>query len=185
MRRTLDETLKTGRATLELSNSSGMFWKELRTLGIDQHNYREYPHETGQALIGLINKWHEATKDKVNLSHSFFLALSWNKHGDYQLFKFNLRLPDPQTIKWDFPDVETRAGLETPGRRLRGKDQQGTVFEWYGESGGQLKYYPLIETALWKSNIFQLEALPAGWASMHGLLVKTRDYFPAHWERIV
>jgi hypothetical protein len=65
---------------------------------------------------------------------------------------------------------------------LRGQDEKGTLFEWYGESGGQLKYYPLVEHALWKSDIFQLEPLPMDWREKHGILAKARDYFPNLWR---
>jgi hypothetical protein len=67
---------------------------------------------------------------------------------------------------------------------LRGRDEHGTLFEWYGESGGQLKYYPLAESALWHSNIFRLEPLPKNWNDKHGILTKTKDYFPKLWESL-
>jgi hypothetical protein len=54
----------------------------------------------------------------------------------------------------------TNKGEERHGRRLRGQDEYGTLFEWYGESGGQLKYYPRVENALWKSEVFVLQPLP-------------------------
>jgi hypothetical protein len=95
-----------------------------------------------------------------------------------------LLLPSPQDIEWDFPTVLDQNGKEKPGRRLRGRDRFGIIFEWYGESGGQLKYYPKIEHALWKSDIFQLEPLPQDWISRHGILVKAQDYFPEPWSKL-
>ena len=73
-------------------------------------------------------------------------------------------------------------GEERHGRRLRGRDEAGTLFEWYGESGGQLKYYPLAENALWKSEIFSLEPLPKNWNEKHGILAKAKDYFSKRWK---
>jgi hypothetical protein len=49
---------------------------------------------------------------------------------------------------------------------------------------GQLKYYPLIENAIWKSEIFSLEPLPPGWSAKHSVLKKARDYFPRFWEAL-
>ena len=117
----------------------------------------------------------------MDLSRSFYLALSWNTKGEYQLFKFFLDLPDVTQLSWDFPKVENN-GEKRHGRRLRGQDEIGTLFEWYGESGGQLKYYPPVKDALWTSEIFRLEPLPANWNTKHGILAKAKDYFPEHWK---
>jgi hypothetical protein len=62
-------------------------------------------------------------------------------------------LPDVNLLRWYFPSV-ARSGLESPARRLNGDDESGTLFEWYGESGGQLKYYPFARTAIWDQSHF-------------------------------
>lgn len=187
MRRTLNDTKRTGRVTLELSNSSGKFWQRLDELGIHQRNYKSKPTEVAKALLDQEKEWHDEVGLKhggmVDLSKSFYLALSWNDQGEYQLFKFSLSLPRSSSLKWDFPSV-TNKGQERTGRRLRGQDKFGTLFEWYGESGGQLKYYPLIKNALWKSDIFRLEPLPENWYEKHGILVKAKDYFPTRWNSL-
>ena len=187
MRRTLNDTKRTGRVTLELSNSSGTFWEQLRQTGINQQNYKSRPFEVAQALLAQEYEWHKSVgldRDGfVDLPRSFYLTLSWNTKGEYQLFKFSLDLPEPSQLTWDFPMVENN-GEERHGRRLRGQDVSGTLFEWYGESGGQLKYYPLVENALWKSEIFTLEPLPKNWNEKHGILAKTKDYFPVRWKSL-
>jgi len=184
MRRTLNDTKRTGRVTLELSNSSGKFWDRLGKKGINQQNYKEQPLKVAQELIYQENEWHTEADlgngGQVDLAKSFYLALSWNHQGEYQLFKFTLTLPEPSTLRWDFPLV-VKKGLEQSGRRLRGLDEGGTLFEWYGESGGQLKYYPPVEDSLWQSDIFRLEPLPSNWEERHGLLAKAMDYFPKLW----
>jgi hypothetical protein len=187
MRRTLNDTKRTGRVTLELSNSSGAFWEQLKSEGINHQNYKDKPLEVAQALLGQEEEWHNRVGldrgGKVDLSRSFYLALSWNKKGEYQLFKFSLILPEPASLIWDFPTVQQNRDTR-PGRRLRGRDMTSTLFEWYGESGGQLKYYPLVETALWKSEIFYLEPLPDDWNVKHGILAKAKDYFPSLWKAV-
>jgi hypothetical protein len=184
MRRTLNDTKRTGRVTLELSNSSGKFWDRLWKMGINQQNYKDSPLEVAQVLLAQEIEWHEAVGldrgGKVDLSRSLYLALSWNPQGEYRLFKFALTLPDPATLRWDFPSVKIR-GEEQQCRRLRGQDEAGTLFEWYGESGGQLKYYPLVKDALWHSEVFRLEPLPENWSEKHGILAKAKDYFPRLW----
>ena len=185
MRRTLDDTRKTGRVTLELSNSAGKFWKALSDYGLHQQNYKSNPQIAGKALIALVERWHaEVSIQKggsVDLSKSFYLALSWNKFGEYQLFKFPISLPMPETLQWDFPDVAESDGSQRAGRRLRGKDNLGILFEWYGESGAQLKYYPNVENALWKSDTFRLEILPQDSIIQHSIMAKAKFYFPEHW----
>ena len=184
MRQTLDDTRKTGRVMLELSNSAGKFLKALEGYGLYQHNYKSNPQLVGKALIGLVEKWHRDVSIEygghVDLANSFYLALSWNRSEQYQLFKFPLSLPGPEILQWDFPTVEGNGEART-GRRLRGKDSAGVLFEWYGESGGQLKYYPQVEDALWKSEIFQLEPLLQDNAAYYGILAKAQAYFPGRW----
>jgi hypothetical protein len=187
MRRTLNDTKRTGRVTLELSNSSGKFWAKLNKEEIHQQNYRNQPARVAQSLLEQVEEWHRevgiGNGGVVDLEKSFYLALSWNIQGEYQLFKFPLLLPLAMSMDWDFPTVRDKGG-EILGRRLRGWDKDGTLFEWYGESGGQLKYYPRVDQALWKSEIFHLETLPGDWNAKHGILAKARDYFPVLWESL-
>lgn len=60
MRRTLNDTKRTGRVTLELSNSSGTFWERLGQQDINQQNYKSKPFEVAQALLTQEREWHES-----------------------------------------------------------------------------------------------------------------------------
>jgi len=139
MRRELNKINRTGRVSLELSNSAGQFWDYLRTKGIDQRNYRDRPLDVGVSLIEVVERWHHAVgierDGHVDLNRSSYLVLSWNPARHYQLHQFPLTLPNPRNLHWYFP--ANRRGES--GRRLAGNDETGTLFEWYGESGGQLK----------------------------------------------
>ena len=182
MRRELHRLEKQGRATIELSNSAGKFWDHLRTKGIDQSNYRHHPAIVGAALIELVRQWHSEVSlehgGSVDLTGSSYLTLSWSNSGWYQLHQFSLDFPDPDRLFWHFPAVK-KQGTETPARHLRAEDDTGTLFEWYGESGGQLKYYPPVQQAIWSSERFRLQPLAAG---EHGLLSKVAAYFPELWR---
>jgi hypothetical protein len=181
MRRELNRIDRDGRVTLELSNSAGKFWDYLSTKGIHQGNYKKHPKEVGVALVELVEQWHqEVTIEQggdVDLSGSSYLTLSWNKTGWYQLHQFPLRLPNPHKLKWYFPP-SAKKGARTTARRLNGDDPSGTLIEWYGESGGQLKYYPFAKTAIWSSDRFKLEPLRN---IEHGILTKVAAYFPDLW----
>ena len=185
MRRELRRLERYGRVTIELSNAAGEFWDYLNTKKISQSNYRSYPSEVGAALIELVYQWHQhaglGEGGNVDLSNSSYLTLSWDKDGWYQLHQFSVALPNPASLKWEFPTY-TRKGIRYTGRHLRGTDLRGTIFEWYGESGGQLKYYPLAENAVWESGRFRLEPSPTG--QEHGLLNKARTYFPMKWRKL-
>ncbi len=61
-------------------------------------------------------------------------------------------------------------------------DNNGTLFEWYGLSGGQLKYYPPVDWASWHSEPFSLEPLPDDLEP--GLQNKAMQYFPEKWNRL-
>ena len=185
MRRELARVDRDGRVTIEVSNSAGKFWDGLNARGIDQSNYKDHPADVGRALIELVSQWHQDSSleegGNVDLSKSCYLALSWSRVGWYQLHQFPISLPNPDGLVWEFPTY-TRKGVTQTGRHIRGTDSEGVIFEWYGESGGQLKYYPLAQNALWKSSRFRLEPIPAG--QEHGLLHKARLYFTQRWENL-
>jgi hypothetical protein len=180
MRRELNKLKRTGRVSFELSNSAGQFWDYLRAKGIDQSNYRDSPLEVGTSLIEVVESWHRAASvrqgGRVDLTKSSYLVLSWNQARYYQLHQFRLTLPNPDELSWHFPAKKNGQA----GRRIAGGDDSGTLFEWYGESGGQLKYYPLADTAIWASEPFQLESLVN---IEYGILKKAASYFPEKWAR--
>ena len=185
MRRELDRVERDGRVTLELSNSARKFWDHLSTRGIDQRNYKSRAYDVGDALIELVKQWHTevslAQGGSVDLGQSSYLALSWNKAGEYQLHQFSLELPGGDELTWSFPQVKKR-GHRSTADHLAGHDTNGVLFEWYGESGGQLKYYPLARTALWSSERFRLEPLRGD--RSYGLQDKVAAYFPELWARV-
>ena len=156
--------------------------------------------EAGKAIVNLLESWQQVVRDRVDLSKSMYLTLSWSKVGWYQLHRFTLTLPDPEKLTWDFPPPQKKGEAvrasddsgdqedqkeeqEAQGKRLRGGLGGATIFEWYGESGGQLKYYPLAKTALWASDRFQLEPLP-GDKIGNGIRAKAADYYPELWKKV-
>ena len=184
MRRELARVRRDGRVTIELSNATRAFWNRLGNAEITPENYRDYPDEVGISLVNLVSEWHSnvsvAFGGDIDLTRSYHLALMWDASGEYQLFQFPIYLPDPDGIGWDCPLVR-RKGRSQVGNSIRGYDDTGTIFEWYGQSGGQLKYYPKASDALWQSEIFRLEPLPP--KTPHGLLSKAETYYPNLWPK--
>lgn len=184
MRSELNRIQRDGRVTIEVSNSAGQFWMGLQVRGLNQGNYKDSPNDVGATLIETVNEWHNLVSVErggaVDVHNSYYLVLSWNRQGSYQLHQFSLTLPDADHIAWSFPVLGRGAEPETVGRRLAGNDGTGNLFEWYGESGGQLKYYPLAANAVWASDIFQLE--PLGNIE-YGIVNKAKAYFPKKWKQ--
>ena len=182
MRCELNRINRDGRVTIEVANSAGRFWANLANYDLNQGNYKDSPNQVGAAIIETVNGGHDAVSTNqggnIDVHKSCYLVLSWNKLGNYQIHQFSLELPDPEDITWSFPRQARGKNAGAEGRRLAGNDGSGSLFEWYGESGGQLKYYPLAKNAIWASGIFQLE--PLGDIE-YGIINKARAYFPKQW----
>ena len=185
MRKELARIKRDGRVTIELSNSSKEMWQALATDGITAVNYKANPGKVGNVLVSLVEEWHKAAAtyqgQSIDVSKSRYLALLWDqKTGEYQLFKFLLELPDPSEIHWYFPESSGQSRL---AGHLNGDDASGgRIFEWYGESGGQLKYYPHRKDALWESPVFTLESMPIN--VDFTLSGKAVAYFPSKWNQL-
>lgn len=57
------------------------------------------------------------------------------------------------------------------------------LIELYADSGGQLKYYPSVDKAIWQSDIFTLEPL-ADAEDGYSIMNKAKAYFPEKWEPV-
>lgn len=175
MRGMLRAVEKQNRVTVEVSNATGEFWDAIKEAGLTQENYHTDPQLAGEMLVHVVEQWHLKASVQnggaIDMDKSFYLILQWDrKTRRYQLFQYPVDLPDPNSLHW-----------QVQGRRLIGRDNDGILFEWYGLSGGQLKYYPLTADALWQSPIFSLEPLPDGLGN--ALKQKASAYFPGLWSK--
>jgi transcriptional regulator with XRE-family HTH domain len=183
MRRELRSLENRGIIYIEVTNAAKLLWSHLFTKGITEANFRNEPEAAGKALIDAVETLKKngstAYPDGViDLERSSYFVLLWDTDGDYQLFQLPLRLPVPEDLRWACYVGSRADGTETT--RLVGETEAGILYEWYGESGGQFKYYPLVSAAVWQSERFQLEPLPTG--VEQGIVAKARAYFPALWD---
>ncbi len=183
MRGELARFERDGRATIEVSNANGDFWRALNAAGLTQANYETDPALAGRTVVGVIDSMKSAN-DKSNggrfdTTKSYYLVLLWNKKLEYQLFQYPLNCLAASALAWHIP--KDKKDVTKSSRRLSGDDKIGTAVEWYGMSGGQLKYYPPESAAVWKSSKFRLEPVPAG-TSAH--LAKAATYFPKQWAAV-
>jgi len=152
------------RVLMELSNSSSKFWKRLQERGIDPE---KEPAAAGAAIIQLVREWHEAARDRVDVDRSAYVVVTHDSRYRYwRLFWFSLPFKDPTRLRW-----------VRSGRAIQGYDGQPRLWEWYGQSGGQLKYYPLVSDAIWDSGRFELEAPPGP----DTFEAKVERYWPGRW----
>ncbi len=177
MRSTLNETRRTGRVTIELSNSSAKFDDAFAAAGLTRQNMRARPDDSGAVILTTVAGWHALIAEEIDLERSSYFSLSYNAAGEYQLHQFSLHLPGAETMTWAYPD---RADGQ-PGKRLEGRANGEKVIEYYYASGGQLKYYPHIRDAIWQSDVFRLEQLDAV-EVLYNAETKAALYFPQKWR---
>lgn len=155
------KTATTMRSHLELSNSSAKDWAICHERGLSEEIFRagQRAEEFGQAILdrqvierqtsqtSYLNSIPGANKSFIE-TDSVYISLLYspmvNGERSYLVSSFHAVLPAPAS--WSFK-----------GRRLIGKNEDGTVlYEWYGLSGGQLKYYPKISDRLHGTELFTL-----------------------------
>lgn len=148
----------------ELHNSSSKAHGLLNELNID---WTTQPSEAGTALIWQVLGWHEAEEHRVDVSRSSYVHLVHDPSWKYwRILWFSLGLLEPIGLTWGYS-----------GARIFGKTPEGhTLWEWYGRSGGQLKWYPRIADAVWDSGYFELEHASAG-----TLAEKAQQMYPDLW----
>lgn len=180
MRGQLDRVARDDRVTIEASNAGKQFWDALGDRGVSRAELRNQAALAGAELLALVTRWHELHDHRkaglVDIEKSSYLVLLWNAVPEYQLFQFRLSLFDPATLAWSVRNNPRRPdGVGT----LCGRDESGVAVEWCGDAGGQLKLYPFAKDAIWRSERFGLEALPAG---TQNILEKAETYFPDRWR---
>jgi hypothetical protein len=156
----ISQTL-TMRSHLELSNSSAKDWKMCMERGLSEKDFREgqQPDKFGAAILerqaiertssqesylNSIPGKNKAFKETDSVYISLLYSPVVNGERTYLVSSFGAVLPKPAT--WEFK-----------GKRLVGQEADGSVlYEWYGLSGGQLKYYPKLSQRLHGTSLFNL-----------------------------
>lgn len=152
---------QTMRSYLELSNSAAKDWELCTERGLTEDMFRNHvsADSFGQAVLDR-QRMERVTSEEAYLSSipgpsKFFVEQECvyismlyspmiNGERTYQVSSFHAVLPPPE--RWCFK-----------GRRLVGIDDTGdSLYEWYGLSGGQLKYFPRIADRLHGTDLFTL-----------------------------
>lgn len=154
---------KTLRAYLEIANASAKDWKLCREMGLSEDNFRahKFAAKFGVVILqrqaderavaeGKIQKQRKNSAiHVVDANASVFLSVIYSPmdkdfQREYLVSSYPIILPKP--ARWEFR-----------GKALIGFDEHdGVLYEWYALSGSQFKYYPLIGSRKYGSNLFQL-----------------------------
>ncbi len=183
---TIQKLATGGRCYMELANSPAKFWHQLSAIGLTEADYRSRRNagKFGAAIIATVNSWHveaaethkKATGRTLNLSSSSYLTLSSGRSRGinkpiYQWHSFPLVFP--RGVRWEFKSEKCLSGSDPD-------EPQKVLFDWYGLSGGQLKYYPKGILATFASPLFTLEK-----PDQISLVEKAARCFPAQWKKVI
>lgn len=176
MREELTKVYRQNILHVEITNSARLLSDALKAVNIvTADDLIARPSDAGHTLLTLIESWGETASkiENISLAESYYLILFWKPATqDFQLFQLPLTLPDASELKWYTRNSGVLVG-EQNGRKL---------IEWYSKSGGQLKYFPFAEAALWKSELFRLEPLPFSEFG-YGITRKAETFFPQQWVK--
>jgi hypothetical protein len=151
------------RAYLEIANASAKDWRLCHSLGLSEDDFRAQIHADafGDAIlnrqevertiaVGKIEKQRKNSAHRiVNADASVFVSVLYSPmdryfQRDYLISSYPIVLPRP--ARWAFR-----------GKALVGfDDHNGVLYEWYALSGSQFKYYPLLSSRTYGTDLFQL-----------------------------
>jgi hypothetical protein len=161
---------KNAASFMELSNSAAKFHAALALAGV---NWRDDPQLAGPVIVNTVMSWHEAVGDEVDLAGSRYAVLdhdsAWRVFS-LKVFPLDLRTADPvNEVDWLVEGKRLDGYIMFNGARHR-------LWQWFADSGGQLKYYPPLAWGEWSSPSFTLEA-----PDPVSLRSRAMDYFPGKW----
>lgn len=159
-------------AFVELSNAAAKFRAHLLSRQI---NWVTEPGLAGPALIELISSWHheDARRLGLSLQDSKYVVLSRSSNwSEFQLSTYPLDLYRSNPIgeiDWESTKSRIDGFVNVEGRRH-------LLWQWYPNSGGQLKWWPPFLWSEWSTDRFTLERPPVILPTS-----RAREYFPDLW----
>ena len=178
------ENLKNdGRVYMEIANSPAKFWSEIKKLhGLTEESFRkkEGAKEIGDTVLQTVMRWHAEGKcyydnntslgAAINLTASCYLCITSTNEKSINLRKYQVHsfpLKYPSGIKWKYKSASCLSGYDPD-------EPEKVLVDWYGVSGGQLKYYPKASSATYKSTVFDIPPAP----KIMSIKEKVLNYFP-------
>lgn len=185
--KTLIEFQRKGICLIEVSNSNQKLWEPLENMGINNGNIKDNdPKLIGRIIISTIHQWYDEVDVRNGgsfiVDNSPLIRLLYDENTlRFQLVVFNKHIPS-------LSDVEEYAWSINNKRVFAKRPDGKKVFEWYYKSGGQVKYYPLAEEAIWSSDVFYLKPTTDEYDRpiqiKNVLKAKIKQYFPTEAQEI-
>lgn len=156
---------KAMRAHLEISNSNSKDWKLCAAHGLSQKDFGDAQHaetfgrlilarqvaDREQAEANYVAQQDADVKRTFITKESIFISVLYTsprrRDGERQwmVSAFPINLPPP--VKWEFRTERSLVGYDEEG---------GALYEWYGLSGSQFKYFPKLASRLHGTGLFTL-----------------------------
>lgn len=152
------------RAHLEISNSNSADWKLCAAHGLDQSHFGQAEHakkfgeiilqrqisDREQAEENYVNQLNPGVRRTFIARESIFISILYSPIGTdgerkWLVSSFPINLPKP--TKWEFRTQRCLAGID---------EENNVLYEWYGLSGSQFKYYPKLSSRLHGTSLFTL-----------------------------
>ncbi len=174
----IDQLTESGRVYMELTNSPAKLWEPLKTKGVHEGNFgdNKFAQTMGDSILTTVHGWYTNYHNKkINISKSIHLVFSYSSPKDYQEERVyqvhSFPLGFPSGIKWEFASDKCLRGFDP-------NFPEEVLLDWYGLSGGQLKFYPKASTAIFYSNIFALNK-----PRILTLSERAAEYWPKQWKK--
>jgi hypothetical protein len=162
---------------MELSNSAKYLHDALATAQVD--DWTRAPELAGPVLVDTVGSWHDRVRGVYDVDASKYLLLTHDSRWRvFQIAAFDIHVltaVDPRCMEWR---VEGRLGPSALAGYIDTDRGPHRLWQWYANSGGQLKFYPPYGWEEWFSDPFGLEEPP-----VHDLVRKVDDYWPGAWPR--
>lgn len=166
---------------MELSNSSKYLSDAIETAGF---RWRDEPHKAGPILVATVGSWHDRARLDYDVDASKYLLLTHDSRWRlFELAAFDIhvltRVP-AQRIEWVVEGREAALGRPSSvAGYIETSNGPHRLWQWFANSGGQLKFYPPVGWEEWRSGAFALEEPP-----VHDLRSKVDTYWPDAWPDV-
>lgn len=161
-------------AFVELSNAAAKFRAHLLSRQI---NWVTEPGLAGPAIIELVTSWHQddANTLDLDLQGSKYAVLS--RSADWREFQLSCYPLDLYGFN-PIGDIEWESTKSRVDGFVKINNRRHLLWQWYPNSGGQLKWWPPLAWADWATSRFTLEKPPIVLPTE-----RAREYFPELWPK--
>lgn len=163
---------------MELSNSAKYLTDALAAEGI---HWQTRPEAAGPVLVATVGSWHERARGAYDVDASKYLLLThdsrWRK---FEIASFKIDILTriaAADIRWVVEGREASVGRPSSVAGYIDADRgPHRLWQWFANSGGQLKFYPPIGWEEWRTGAFELAEPP-----VRDLKDKVEEYWPGGW----